>query len=635
MSEQNSKTLSISFRVDAGVVQHNNRNFIAKNVDAERVSDNIIYTQHDIREMYNELFGQALAEYNARQTQPSRRIQDYYEHIKGNSKIKPFYEIVVQFGDIESCGQKSGKWEKAKLMLDDYMRSFEKRNPNLKVFNAVMHLDEATPHLHIDFIPIAHKAKNGLSVKVSMKGALQEQGFTSANKLQNEWAAWEERERGAMTEILRKHDLSRDVKDVHREHYSVDEYKEYAAQKTEIRRTNEHINLLRKKDPADLTPDEIELIKNQNELMRSEIQKRDEKISSLSRKLGAKFVPFEIFSDDKLQYVAAELEKANVPFVEESNALHIPDYAQKTAAAIAAAYKPTAERVGVRDRIRLDIDRLVYCSVNLDDLYNRLKERGYKIKSGKHIAVKPTFAERFIRLKSLGEAYLPNNLEQRIADRDKFPNAVRKKNATANPLEKQFNITVMDMIIEIKKFRLEPRKIEPKKIYVFQNDANINYLSEQLCTIGEFNFTSKPQMCAKAESFKGGIDEKTAKLKEMSDEIPTLKSDIAQLRHLFSVGDKSKRLDTMEQVKLAAAREIADEHGVKSEDDIAELEKRLKSLQSDVTSIKAEMSDEQLKLKRVSDLITAYEKIVEGNYIDNLIRTQREQEQTKTIDRRT
>lgn len=635
MSGQNAKSLSVSFRVDDGIVEHNNREFIASNVDAERVQDNITYCKRDIREMYDELFGQALSEYNAKQKRSDRRIADYYEHTKKLGYVKPFYEIVVQFGDIESCGLKSGRWEQAKLLLDDYMKGFENRNPNLKVFNAVMHLDEATPHLHIDFIPVAHKNQKGLSVKNSMSGALHEQGFTSSNRMQNEWSAWEEREQRVMTEILRKHDLSRDVKDVHREHYTVDEYKEYAAQKTEIRRTNEHINLLRKKDPADLTPDEIELIKNQNELMRSEIQKRDEKISSLSRKLGAKFIPFEIFSDDKLQYVAAELEKANVPFVEESNALHIPDYAQKTAAAIATAYKPSSERVGVRDRIRLDIDRLVYCSVNLDDLYFRLKERSYKIKSGKHIAVKPTFAERFIRLKSLGEAYLPNNLEQRIADRDKFPNAVRKKNAAANPLEKQFNITVMDMIIEIKKFRLEPRKIEPKKIYVFQNDANINYLSEQLCTIGEFKFTSKPQMCAKAESLKSGIDEKTAKLKEMSDEIPTLKSDIAQLRHLFSVGDKSKRLDTMEQVKLASAREIADKYGVKSEDDIAEPEKRLKSLQSEVTSIKAELSDEQLKLKRVSDLIMAYEKIVEGNYIDNLIRTQREQEQTKTIDRRT
>ena len=222
MSGQNSKNLSISFRVDDGVIGHNNRDFLAKNIDGERTGDNIIYAQKDIREMYNELFGQALAEYNARQTQASRKIKDYYDHIKNMAKGKPSYEAVVQFGDLESCGLKSGNWETAKQMLDEYMRGFEKRNPNLKVFNAVMHLDEATPHLHIDFIPIAHKVKSGLSVKVSMKGALKEQGFTSANRLQNEWAAWEETERKAMIEILHAHDLSHDVKNVRREHLTVD-----------------------------------------------------------------------------------------------------------------------------------------------------------------------------------------------------------------------------------------------------------------------------------------------------------------------------------------------------------------------------------------------------------------------------
>ena len=96
MSEVNGKTLSISFRIDEGVIEHNNRIFIAKNVDGERVQDNITYCRQDIREKYDELFGQALAEYNARQKQASRRIPDYYEHLKKSSKRKPYYEIVVR-----------------------------------------------------------------------------------------------------------------------------------------------------------------------------------------------------------------------------------------------------------------------------------------------------------------------------------------------------------------------------------------------------------------------------------------------------------------------------------------------------------------------------------------------------------
>ena len=109
MSEENSSTLLISIRIDKGLTQHNNRIFISKNADGERVQDNITYCRQDIREKYNELFGQALAEYNARQKQASRRIPDYYEHLKKSSKGKPYYEIVVQFGDMEGCGQGSGK----------------------------------------------------------------------------------------------------------------------------------------------------------------------------------------------------------------------------------------------------------------------------------------------------------------------------------------------------------------------------------------------------------------------------------------------------------------------------------------------------------------------------------------------
>lgn len=627
MNGKNGSILSISFRIDEGIVEHNNREFIAKNVDGERVGDNITYRRQNIKDKYDELFGQALAEYNARQTQESRRISDYYEHLKKSAKGKPYYEIVVQFGDMDTCGQGSGRWEEAKLMLDDYMRGFEKRNPNLKVFNAVMHLDEATPHLHIDFIPIAHKVERGLSVKVSMKGALKEQGFTSANRMQNEWAACEEQERSVMTEILHAHELSRDVKGVRREHLTVDDYKKHAANLAEIKKVNAHINELKKENFSDLTEDEIELIKNQNDLMRSEIQKRDKEIFTLSRKLGAEFVPFEIYSEDKLLFVAGELAKSGVPYVEEGTTLHIPDYARKTAAAIAATYRPIKSE-GIREKIKLDIDRLVYSAESFEGLISTLKERGYEIKRGKYVAVKAPFAERFVRLKTLGEAYLPKNLEQRIADRDVFTNAVRTKFKTANAVEKKFHVTIMDMTIEIKQFRLMPRKDNSKFVYAFQNDSNINYLSEQLLTIGEFGFGSREQIYSKADELKRSIDEKNEKVKSLTAEIPTLKSDISQLRFLFSAVSTSKP-DAMTQVKLAAAREIADKYGVKSEGDIASLEKRLKLLPDYISSIKDEVSEEQLKLGRVSNLISAYERIVEGNYIDNLIRAQREQEVEK------
>ena len=552
MSE--SPKLSLTFRVDSGVLEHNNRTFKAKNVDANRISDNITYKSEDIKEKYHELFDAALDEYNSKK-RSNEKIHDYYEHIRKGKQEKPFYEVVVQFGDISSCGLKSGNWETAKQMLDEYVRSFEDRNKNMKVFNAVLHLDEATPHLHIDFVPICTNQSRGLSTRVSLKRALAEQGISANSRKKSEWAVWKDVEFEYMTKILRKHGFERDIKNAHYEHLSVDEYKAKAAEQTEIRSINAHINELKKKNDAEFTIDEVGLIKNQNDFLRSEIQKRDEKIYSLSRKIGAKFVPFDIYAEDKLQFVATELEKIGVPFVEENNTLHIPDYAQKTVTAIAASFRPKKVE-SIREKIKLDIDRLVYCSVNFEDFLSKLQERGYQIKRGKYIAVKPEFAERYVRLKTLGNAYIPKNLVQRIADRDKFPNAVRDKFQTANTIEKQIQITIMDMVIGVKQFRLAPRKIDPQKIYAFQNDANINYLSEQLITIRDFNIGSREEIYSKAEDLQAAVQNK----KQQGEKQPL----------------------------------------------------------------------EQKQLQRINELIRAYEGIVEGNYIDNLIRAEKERTEALT-----
>lgn len=633
------KKYSVSFQManksetrNVGVIAHNNRKFFAKNVDQNRSTDNVTYVEKDLRDFYHELFDDALKSYNERK-RSNEKIADYYEHIKNSKQERLFQEIIVGFGNVKEIGVGTDEWDVAKNLCDEYIRTFEKRNPNLKVFNAVLHLDEANPHLHIDFVPIATNQSRGLSTRVSMKRALIEQGFSAAHKKDNELIAWEESEREFMTGILRRHGLERDNKNNHRGHLSIAEYK---AQQAELERMKEQTQKIKanvaaatQKNPGEITAEEAAMIQSENALMQKQIDRQLEQISDLSQKLGAKFIPFEIFSEEKLQFVAVELSKLDIPFVEENNTLHIPDYVQKTAAAIAASYRPIKSE-GVRDKIKLEIDRLIYCSNDLEDLISKLQERGYEIKRGKYLAIKPTFAERFVRLKTLGEAYLPKNLERRINDRDKFPNAVREKFKTANEVEKKFHVTIMDMVVEVKQFRIVPRKLNPKKIYTFQNDVEIDCLSQQLVTIRDFNLSSKEQIYSKAEELKHNIDEKKAKLKELSAELPTLKSDIVQLKYYFSVIGEQRELDANEEVRMLEAREIVAKYGVKSEMEIANLERRLKLIPEYAASIKNEIFDEQLKLKRVSDLITVYENLVEGNYIDNLIKAQREQEQNKT-----
>lgn len=158
-----SKKVSLSFRIDDGVIEHNNRDFVAKNVNRDRIPLNITYKKENLAYKYHELFDKAVEEYNAKQKRADRKKSDYLREIMNSKKEKPFREIIVQIGDRDNCGIGKINEKAAKEMLDEYMLEFEKRNPNLKVFNAVMHLDEATPHLHIDFIPICHGHKQGLS----------------------------------------------------------------------------------------------------------------------------------------------------------------------------------------------------------------------------------------------------------------------------------------------------------------------------------------------------------------------------------------------------------------------------------------------------------------------------------------
>ncbi len=588
------RSISISWRIDSGVVEHNNRNFVAKNVVRERIPDNITYVKQDIREKYNELFGAALEEYNAKQKRKDRKITDYYEHIKNSKQEKPFYELVVQFGDKDDCGFGKENFEDAKEMLAEYIRDFEKRNPNMKVFNAVMHLDEATPHLHIDFIPICKsETTRGLSTRVSLKGALREQGINSESKKVSEWAAWGKTEKKFLAEILRRHNFIRRAKGANYAHMTVDEYK---SARREIDKINAHINELKKKNPAELTPDETELIKNQNDFLRSEIQKRDEKIRALSAKVGARFVPFEVYSEEKISFITEELSRINLPFIEESSAVYVPEYALKTCAAIAAKYIPQRSP-GIHDAIKMDIDRLVYSCENLTELLKRLREMGYEIKEGKYLAVKPKQAQRFVRIKSLGTKYLPQNIEKRIAEKEKFPMAVKKKSETARGAERFFYAAVVQTIVAVRELRYTPRKSNPKRIYCFENDRDINFLAEQLLTMSEMKLNSREKIYDTADELQQKNSEKREQINKLYAEIPTLKTRIAAIKN-------SENPD---------------------KEELRNLERRLRLIPTYAGALKSETSDLQLKAKRVSDVIRAYEAIEDGNFIDNMIKAEREQ----------
>ena len=216
---------TISAMSGDGVVAHNRRTYIAENVDQTRTHLNIEYCYTPIEQAYHELFDEAQAEYNAKQKRKDRRIENYYEKICNGDQEKPFYEVIFQVGNKDDMGAASENGALAKKILDKFYHSFLERNPQLHVYSAHLHMDEATPHLHIDFIPFTTGSKRGLSTRVSLKQALADQGITGEGRSLTERDLWVQKEKKALAEIMLEHGIEWEQKGEHKEHLSGLEFK--------------------------------------------------------------------------------------------------------------------------------------------------------------------------------------------------------------------------------------------------------------------------------------------------------------------------------------------------------------------------------------------------------------------------
>ena len=211
--------------VGKGSVNHNSRKFKAENVDADRSHLNIDYCNENIKKVYHKLFDEALERYNAKQTRADRKIENYYEKIRNSKQEKPFHELILQIGDKENMSAESENGQLARQVLDEYYRSFQDRNPNLYVFSAHLHMDEATPHLHIDFVPFTTGSKRGLDTRVSLKQALDAQGFKGGTRGDTEWSQWVLSEKEQLAAVMERYGIEWNQKGTHKKHLSVLDYK--------------------------------------------------------------------------------------------------------------------------------------------------------------------------------------------------------------------------------------------------------------------------------------------------------------------------------------------------------------------------------------------------------------------------
>ena len=205
--------MKISGRKGKGYLSHNNRIFTPSNVDAERTKNNIYYRRESLEQAYDKCFKKAFEDYNSKVRKDRRFNGSYLEklcQIKGRHPAKPYYEWVAQVGDKECSGYGTENAQEAEKILHEYINGFRKRNPQLYVFNAVMHRDEATPHIHIDFIPIAYFEK-GQRYRNSLDRAFEQMGYgKSRSRRDSNTMRWQKQEREVLRVIAREHGLQID-----------------------------------------------------------------------------------------------------------------------------------------------------------------------------------------------------------------------------------------------------------------------------------------------------------------------------------------------------------------------------------------------------------------------------------------
>jgi hypothetical protein len=201
----------VSMPQGKGSQMHNKREYekygkpTPDNIDVSKSHENITLVDRDIKEAYREIFGEALDKYNAKQKRADRKIEDYCDHIKKSKNgEKLFYEDVVQWGSKDDF-QNPQTRERAKEALVKYVEGFEERNPNLKLIGAYIHMDEASPHLHLDYVPVANGYSRGLETRNSLDKAMKQMGFQPENESRknNATKLWKESERAVFGEICR------------------------------------------------------------------------------------------------------------------------------------------------------------------------------------------------------------------------------------------------------------------------------------------------------------------------------------------------------------------------------------------------------------------------------------------------
>lgn len=279
-------TLSFKTNPSQTNIRHNNRELTEKefrsdahkHIQREKSKYNIQIFKRDIKDVYHELFDDALNAYNAKQKRKDRKIDDYYKHVQKSKNLDLQREFIVAVGNKADWERLSFE-EKQEVgeALARYVRDFNERHDNMTIYNAIVHLDESgAPHAHFNVIPTATGYKNGLAVQPSFRKALEQEGFGPSGREQ--FKTFRDAEVHRLHEFVheigidRKAGQTNDIKDMR-------EYKD-AMEYIENRRSSQIVKIQQEEQAHEEKMRELnERLKQQEE----KIQKRDEAFEASKR----------------------------------------------------------------------------------------------------------------------------------------------------------------------------------------------------------------------------------------------------------------------------------------------------------------------------------------------------------------
>ena len=579
---------------------HNNRDFIARNIRRDQMQNNIFFKQQDVREAYSELFGAAIDDYNAKQKQPCRRIKDYYSHIASGKREEPFYEVIVQLGDCKDTPCGSPRAEIAKKILAEYAAKFQERNKNLHVFNSVMHLDEASPHLHIDFVPFYTEGRQrGLSKGVSMRAALKEMGITAKNSGVNQLVIWEERERRELEQLLRQHDCQREDKQAHHHHLTVEEYKSWQ----DAKRNSAVFREKQRVEPEDIR-DALR--------MKQQIEQLTIINASMKEQMYSPYKSFFYADDDKRSFVQAALDREEIPYRETENGFEAQECFVDAIRRIEAQY--TKQPTSRRERLRDDIDRMLMMSKDFDQLLQRLCDSHYEIRLGKYIAVRPAGGKNYIRLKSLGSAYSEDVLRNRLEIKEAYEQNLARMIQAARDTHAP-NLRVLEMMrrytILFSDGNFPVRKKNPKGILSWQNDAELDRLTA---------LNAKINQGATLDSLRQDAEKKQQEINELTERLEELDSyvrhheDLVECAQVVFYDKQSARFTPKE------AREVLRKESYLNAGNWRESEQRIEKAKSYRQNVTDNLRQAEAELREAVGYLTTAEQVLGGSFLQVLER---------------